>query len=675
MCSCLKRRAVWLLCVSITISIPSLAIAYDPLEIIITSSRIGEEIENSPANVTVITADEINNSPATTLPELLAMEAGIFSNSYYGNGAARSQIDIRGFGMTGGQNTLILLNGRRLNDIDLAAVDFAAIPIANIERIEVVRSGGSVLYGDGASGGTVNIITKSHGAAGNSGSFQVGVGSFDSSEAALSLTHSGEHLSLNVVANQIKSDGYRDNNELRQRNLQADLRFAHDAGELFLQFGGDEQKLRLPGPRTVDPTISLDELDDDRTGTNTPNDYADKRGHFITTGFSHNLSDSLELVVDAGYRKKNQQAFFDYGFGFSDYLDTDLATWSFTPRLRIAYGAQGDNLLTLGLDYYDSQYDSDRKQTEHSAPIHLLDISQTSMALYAHTSNAISDDTTLTAGARRQWIDLRARDIYDATAPGAFGSQAPDYDNSEHENMFELGLRHYLNPNLSLFGKYERSVRFGTVDELYESNSFSHLEPQTANHIDLGAEYRSNDLLLKGTLYAMRLKDEIHYLPTGPFSGANINLDPTKRYGAELTSSFHLSDDVTLKANYAHTVAKFRSGVNQGNDVPMVPSNTASLGLEAEIMPNLLFATTANYVGSKRFDNDQENTLHKIPSYWLVDIMLKGSFKDWSLITKVNNLFDQEAYDYGIKSNATVGRYNAYPLPERNYSVNLMYEW
>jgi iron complex outermembrane receptor protein len=157
--------------------------------------------------------------------------------------------------------------------------------------------------------------------------------------------------------------------------------------------------------------------------------------------------------------------------------------------------------------------------------------------------------------------------------------------------------------------------------------------------------------------------------------GENINLDPTKRYGAELSSKFELTEDIALKANYARTISKFRGGVYDGNDVPMVPGHTASLGVEARIMPNLLFAATSSYVGSKRFDNDQENTLHKIPSYWFTDLMLKGSFKGWELSARANNIFDQEAYDYGIKSTATPGRYNAYPLPERNYSIDLTYSW
>ena len=68
----------------------------------------------------------------------------------FGNNAAASTVDMRGFGAAAGQNTLILLDGRRLNDIDLSAVDWSALPLSAIERIEIVRGGSSVLHGSGA---------------------------------------------------------------------------------------------------------------------------------------------------------------------------------------------------------------------------------------------------------------------------------------------------------------------------------------------------------------------------------------------------------------------------------------------------------------------------------------------------------------------------------------------
>src|SRR5437016_13402688 len=76
----------------------------------------------------------------------------------FGNNASNTSIDLRGFGATGPQNTLILLDGRRLNDIDLSGVQWSAIPLSSIERIEILRGTGAVLYGDNASTGVVNIV-------------------------------------------------------------------------------------------------------------------------------------------------------------------------------------------------------------------------------------------------------------------------------------------------------------------------------------------------------------------------------------------------------------------------------------------------------------------------------------------------------------------------------------
>ena len=69
-------------------------------------------------------------------------------------------MDIRGFGETGPLNTLVLVDGRRVNEIDLSGVDWTQIPLDQVERIEIVRGSGSVLYGDNAVGGVINIITK-----------------------------------------------------------------------------------------------------------------------------------------------------------------------------------------------------------------------------------------------------------------------------------------------------------------------------------------------------------------------------------------------------------------------------------------------------------------------------------------------------------------------------------
>ena len=87
------------------------------------------------------------------------MKASSFRS--YSGSASQAYIDIRGIG---GDNpygkTLIMLDGRRLNRTDMASIDWMEIPLNTIEKIEIVRGSGSVLYGDAAISGVINIITK-----------------------------------------------------------------------------------------------------------------------------------------------------------------------------------------------------------------------------------------------------------------------------------------------------------------------------------------------------------------------------------------------------------------------------------------------------------------------------------------------------------------------------------
>jgi iron complex outermembrane receptor protein len=112
--------------------------------VIVTAMRFEDRYLDKPVNVTVITAEDIRNSTARTVPDLLSEQAGFASHDLFGNNAATTSIDLRGFGSTGTQNTLVLVDGRRLADNDLSGVQWSAIPLAAIERIEIVRGSGAV---------------------------------------------------------------------------------------------------------------------------------------------------------------------------------------------------------------------------------------------------------------------------------------------------------------------------------------------------------------------------------------------------------------------------------------------------------------------------------------------------------------------------------------------------
>ena len=116
----------------------------------------------------------------------------------------------------------------------------------------------------------------------------------------------------------------------------------------------------------------------------------------------------------------------------------------------------------------------------------------------------------------------------------------------------------------------------------------------------------------------------------------------------------------------------FREGAFAGNDVPLVPRNTASIQADWQITHDTQVAMVGNYTGSKYFDNDQTNNFgQKIPPYSWFDAQISHSIGKWKFRAAVNNLFDKQAYDYGVRSTFTPGRYNAYPLPERSYAVSV----
>lgn len=126
----------------------------------VVRTRLGEGIVGT--STTIITSEEIARAPSQSLPDLLSAQPGIqVQHTIGGTNGARDMVDMRGFGANAASNVLVLVNGRRFNDFDLQGFDFSAIPLNGIERIEITRgNSGAVLYGDGAVGGVINIITK-----------------------------------------------------------------------------------------------------------------------------------------------------------------------------------------------------------------------------------------------------------------------------------------------------------------------------------------------------------------------------------------------------------------------------------------------------------------------------------------------------------------------------------
>lgn len=654
--------------------------------VVITAPRFPEEVRRLPASVTVITREDIDRSAARTIPELLANEVGVTMKDFFGNNASSTSIDLRGYGVTGDQNTLILLDGQRVTNFDLSGVQWAAIPLAGIERIEILRGTGSVLYGDNASAGVINIVTRSPLQPGKSAELFGRVASYGTVEGQVYGSYGSESFGINGSLYGYQSDGYRQNNRNEQQNATLNTRWSVGNGALDLRFGADRQDLRLPGARLVQPSIGLDEYASDRRGAQTPLDWSNRDGIRAGVSLLQRLG-AAEAVVGLNYRGKEQKAYFDQG-GFPSSRDDKLDLWELTPRVRVPFSVAGiGNSLVFGVDWRNWHWHSDRADTTGnlSRPANSVTVDQTSYGAYLQDTLQLTRATLMTLGAREEQARYSGDDVADPTSPACFGcSAAPSLRASQHAYAWEAGLRHELTQTLTPFVRASRSYRFVNADEIYENDAafapqFQLLRPQHAITYELGTAWRWRQHAARATVFQSDVTDEIHLNPFTTGVG-NTNLPPSRRQGFEFDGAWQAVSTVRFNGSYAYTDAKFREGAFAGavgpddsiagKTVPLVPRHKATLGAAWDLLPKTRLSAAFTAVSKQFLDNDEVNTLdHRIPAYRVLDLKLAQTVGPARIALVVNNVFNQKYYTYAVRSAFTADRYAVYPLPGTVYGL------
>jgi len=615
--------------------------------VMVSAARFPIPLAEAPVGTTVLDADQIAASAAGTLVDLLAQQVGIQIRD--NSGSPDRSIDLRGFGASGDQNTLILLDGRRINENELTSTALSAIPLATIERIEIMRGSGAVLFGGGATGGTIHIITRAPRPVGGDGGGQSGaglaVGSLDTRELRAFTSTRGDLFALRADASALETANWRSNNALQQRNAAGELRTWLDRGYVALRFGADSQRLGLPGAR------SAEQMKNDPRGTATPLDSASRDDHRLSLAGAWRVT-GLEFEIELGQRDgtvKSDYRNFDY------YSERDRRVVSLTPRAKASWSADGIAQETVvGVDLENWRYATRGASSAQTldTPWVSLAASQSARALYWQYRARWSEGTTLTVGARRQRV---ADTIDDALLPSLSVSGA------RWVGAQNLAISQSLTQGLEVYARIGRSFRFATVDELSyffptdpQQLPAAHLlAPQTSLDRELGVQWRGGGLarpFLRFSLFRNDLDNEIHFYAP---SGSNVNLPPTRRAGLELEGGAQLSTRLRFDAGLSRTEAIFRSGTLgdfelSGREIPLVPRTAGRLSLDWRVRDATRFALAARHVGTQRFDNDQTNTAARMPAYSLVDLKVVQLGGSWNTALMLSNLFDRRYSSYGI---------------------------
>jgi iron complex outermembrane receptor protein len=631
-------------------------------KVVVTATRQEEKISSVPANVSVITEADIANSPAQDVPDLLRTAAGVHVRDISGNRRSYT-VDLRGFGETAGMNTLVMVDGRRINQADLSGTDWTLIPIERIKRIEIIRGGrGSVLYGDNAAGGAINIITKKGKEL--EAVAEVAAGSYDTQKASANLSGGYKNLSYALSGNYMVSDGYRDNSDRRGKDAGINLDYSATPNlKFYLSSGYHKDKTGLPGG-LKDSDFAAGKS---RRDTNNPDDFAEIKDYYIKAGPEYYFLDNSFVSIDFSYR--NRQSLFYSSYTGGNYEgDTEIDTVSVSPKAVIREKIFGfNNNLILGADFLQDEEDIDNTSVFMGfASNDQYELERKNYGIYIHDEFYVTPDLALSGGYR-----------YDRTR-FEFSPSSPDKTTTS-EDLYTAGITYYFMDSSQVYASYSRSFRNPVLDEFFnfQYNTINtELKPQTADNYEIGVRHEFSDSFYgQVSVFRIDTKNEILYNPMEGFFGANANLDDeVRRDGVELsvTKAF---DKIELNGTYSYTDAEIRGGAFDGNDFPGVPEHQASITTVFYPIKNLSLALNGVYVGKQPFISDFENNFDDQDDYVVANAKIRYKWGKISTYLDVNNIFDQEYEEYGVLSlfSSPVER-AYYPSPKINFLLGFAME-
>jgi iron complex outermembrane recepter protein len=640
--------------------------AEEGTDVIVTATRFSETTLKAPSNVSVITAEDIRNSPATNLPDILNTVAGINVRPLYGNMGIDATVDMRGFGDTASSNTLILLDGQRFNPVDSAGVTWSAIPLGSIKRIEIIRGGGTVLYGDQAVGGVINIITD------KSGSPKAAVtatgGSYGYRGVDAEAANGNDNAYFNVAVHYADADGWRQNSAMDQQSLSGRSGLYFSGGEAFTDLAVYKDASGLPS------SVLSAAFRNNPTSTRTPKDTQNRDGYRIRPGVVFAFSDTMKLEAEIS---SSSEKYHSNNVSFASTFDRTRDMLSLTPRLRWQHGM--GNLASetvIGVDYYDGRVKANYNGVSF-VTTERQSAEQKSRALYLQNTTSLDRHWMISVGARSQRMDQRSSQgvFFSDFGFGPFLSPAFSGSAVRTRNAGDLGVI-YQTDAWRLYGKAGTTFRFANTDELFgqDPNTGSpvfagDLRPQHGNLREVGASFKQGAMHGSMTLYQLNLNDEIGF-DSAVF--ANVNLAPTRRKGVESELTWNCADKLDVRVSYTYTDAIFRDGVYAGNDVPLVPHNKASAQVIWHSGTFGTYSAVVNRVGERVYSGDFANIRGQLPAYATLDLQASWELKPWTISAKLLNAFDKRYATFGGYSTFR-NDYFYFPADARSLFVSARY--
>jgi iron complex outermembrane receptor protein len=619
--------------------------------VVVTGARFDAEPSLAPIGATIISADEIRRAGSSDVNAAIRKIGGVYGRQSL-DGSPDYGLDLRGFGTNSSQNMVIVVDGVRLSENELSNAILSTIPIDTVERIEILRGGASVLYGDGATAGVINIVTKRPGQYSSRGSVFLQGGQFHAGEARISAAQAWNGFAADATLDHQRSDNYRDNNEFKQTNFSGGAQwYANDFDRIGFRYEGARQDMRFAG------SLTEAQFKTNPRQTNTPDDNGSLDSDRLTVSGQYRLF-GHDVAADLSYRKKTVESTYVFG-GFPSTTTYDSKQLQFSPRVRKLGAINGMvNELVAGVDFIKWERTT---ESGYSA----ADANQKSKAIYLRDELRFDPvhEGRISAGVRREIFD---KDFVD---PLAFAG----YNVVQGLNAWELQASYMPVSNLTVYGKLGQSYRVANSDENAYTPVFNKpLAAQQSHDAEVGASYATATQKVTARVFRNNLTNEIFYDPTlnGGF-GANTNLDPTRRQGFELDAEQHIAAAWTVNGHYQHVQAKFREGANNGREMVLVPKNVLTARLSWTPGSGQTADVGAQWVDKQRYGSDFDNSCSgEMPSFTTLDARYARKFGQWEWAVSGQNLADKHYFSQAFSCKGGI-----YPADGRQLKLSARYEF
>jgi vitamin B12 transporter len=442
-------------------------------EVIVTAQRYEKRDLDVAASTEILTEDDLRNTGASNLYNALKFSTGIEMQQYGTAGSSMgnmtSKVAIRG--NSGG--TLILINGVPLNI--RGTYDLNDIPVENVERVEIVRGGGSVLYGSEATGGVINIITKKN----RQNYFKTGWGNYGQQEYTLGLQAGrlgvGYQYSDWGTRNNVASDGRKWSGP-ENNNLSLNYTF-NDKLDLF--YNRVESNYHYI-TKTIDTEQNVKR-------NNIQLAYHDDHVK-ATAYYVDRIREKDALTFSSGKHATDEEKNRNYGMDIQKDWDLD-----------------NDKLL-FGGSFKREEYtpNGEPKQTRNN------------FSAYTQYDKRLSNLNTLILSARESWM---------TGAPN-------DYNETNFSGQAQFV--HQLAKDENLYTSVGQSYKMPDLHQIYKTVAGADLKAQTGTHYEMGWKKKAGDHNWRVALFHYAIDDNItatYNSKTEEFTYKNENL---KNTGIEL---------------------------------------------------------------------------------------------------------------------------------------------